>query len=66
MDTTGLIQLVRELDALKKEVKDLEEALQPVFAREARLQKEAEYNKLYPQGWWYRDKEHPEKGIYLG
>lgn len=66
METAGLIQLVRELDSLKKEVKDLKEELQPVFEREARLQKEAEYDKLYPHGWWYRDKEHPEEGIILG
>lgn len=64
MHDAALIQLVRELDQLKKEVEDLQAALQPVFAREERLQREEEYNRKYPYGWWYKDETKTE--IYTG
>lgn len=63
MDDMALIQLVRELDELKKEVADLKESLQPVFKREESLQMKEQLNKKYPYGWDFIDPDHPEKGI---
>lgn len=66
MDDTALIQLVRELDALKTEVKDLKKSLEPVMKREEKFQREEEYDRKCPYGWGYLDPDHPEKGIWSG
>ena len=48
MNDTALIQLVRELDALKKDLSDLKEQLRPVFDREARLQEQEQRDRENP------------------
>ena len=66
MDDTALIQLVRELDGLKRELSELREELKPIFKREEELQFKEEMDRKHPCGWGYIDPNDHSKGVWGG
>lgn len=66
MDGIAMIQLAREIDALKKQLEELEKRLEPVFEREKKIQFEEEMDRTHPYGWGYIDPKDPSKGVWGG
>ena len=64
MDSMTAIQLAREIDELRNELKELKKQLEPVFKREEEFQFEAEMDRKHPCGWGYIDPNDHSKGVW--
>ena len=66
MDGSAIIQLTRELDAVKRELDELKKQLEPVFNREKELQFKEEMDRTHPYGWGWIDPNDHSKGVWGG